>query len=306
MASASASSSSSTTVVGLDAPEALVAQTAADLKALDEVDYVVIGSGIGGLSAAALLSYYGYSVAVLESHYLPGGCAHSFIRDGFCFDAGPSLWNGMNTRPYNPLRQILNLVGEGDTVEYKQYDGWVMHVPEGSFKFTIGAGNFEPILERFGGPNAVAEWTELNRILEPVKTLAGAVPPLTLRSDPSVVLTLFPHLGKLVAGAGVAAKVEGPFKDLSRPIVKDKFLEVHVSCTSHISYPSRPTSMSNPPYNFPPQNWFEFLSFALSGLPADSTIAAAVAYTMNGRSSSSSASAPLLPAWRSHPPLLFY
>ena len=28
------------------------------------------------------------------------------------------------------------------------------------------------------------------------------------------------------------------------------------------------------------QNWLEFLSFALSGLPADGTIAAAVAYTM--------------------------
>lgn len=71
-----------------------------------EVDFVVIGSGIGGLSAAAMLSHYGYSVSVLESHYLPGGVAHTFEQDGFKFDAGPSLWNGMATRPFNPLREV--------------------------------------------------------------------------------------------------------------------------------------------------------------------------------------------------------
>jgi phytoene dehydrogenase-like protein len=56
----------------------------------------------------------------------------------------------------------------------------------------------------------------------------------------------------IVKGLPSVAKVEGSFKAISGKIVKDKFLE----------------------------NWFEFLSFALSGLPADGTIAAAVAYTM--------------------------
>ena len=36
-------------------------------------DYVVIGSGIGGLSCAAMLTYYGYEVCVLESHDRAGG-----------------------------------------------------------------------------------------------------------------------------------------------------------------------------------------------------------------------------------------
>ena len=74
-----------------------------------DTDYIVIGSGIGGLSCAALLSYYGYSVTVLESHYLPGGVAHTFEKDGFKFDAGPSLWNGMATKPFNPLREVLGI-----------------------------------------------------------------------------------------------------------------------------------------------------------------------------------------------------
>lgn len=59
-------------IVGLDAPDNLVTQSERTLSAIDEVDYVVIGSGIGGLSCAALLTYYGYEVIVLESHYLAG------------------------------------------------------------------------------------------------------------------------------------------------------------------------------------------------------------------------------------------
>ena len=55
-----------------------------------EADVVVIGSGIGGLSAAALCARYGLSVEVLESHYHAGGVAHGFEISGYHFDAGVS------------------------------------------------------------------------------------------------------------------------------------------------------------------------------------------------------------------------
>lgn len=102
---ASRAAAASDKIEGFDAPEEVLQQSERDAAAIDEVDFVVIGSGIGGLSSAALLKYYGYSVVVLESHYLPGGVAHTFEREGFKFDAGPSLWNGMSTKPYNPLRE---------------------------------------------------------------------------------------------------------------------------------------------------------------------------------------------------------
>ncbi len=38
-----------------------------------QTDVVVIGSGIGGLSGAALLARYGFDVTVCESYSLPGG-----------------------------------------------------------------------------------------------------------------------------------------------------------------------------------------------------------------------------------------
>ncbi|MBD0270154.1 MAG: NAD(P)/FAD-dependent oxidoreductase, partial [Cyanobacteria bacterium Co-bin8] len=56
-------------------------------------DILVIGSGIGGLSCAALLARYGNSVTVCESHSIAGGAAHSFERSGFTFDSGPSLYS---------------------------------------------------------------------------------------------------------------------------------------------------------------------------------------------------------------------
>jgi hypothetical protein len=47
-------------------------------------------------------------------------------------------------------------------VEYKQYDGWMMHTPEASFKCTVGEGKFEQLIESYGGSNAISEWNELN------------------------------------------------------------------------------------------------------------------------------------------------
>ncbi len=60
----------------------------------ESYDAVVIGSGIGGLSAASLLSRAGKKVLVVERHDRPGGYAHSFRR-GFCnFDAAVHLVGG--------------------------------------------------------------------------------------------------------------------------------------------------------------------------------------------------------------------
>ncbi len=51
-------------------------------------DTVVIGSGIGGMTAAALLSELGHRVLVLEQHYVPGGFTHVFKRKGWTWDVG--------------------------------------------------------------------------------------------------------------------------------------------------------------------------------------------------------------------------
>ena len=54
----------------------------------DRWDAIVIGSGMGGMAAAAALSRVGHKVLLLEQHQALGGQTHSFSRDGFSWDVG--------------------------------------------------------------------------------------------------------------------------------------------------------------------------------------------------------------------------
>lgn len=56
---------------------------------------IVVGAGIGGLTAAALLAHRGYSVLVLDQAIVPGGCASTFKRRGFTFDVGATQVAGL-------------------------------------------------------------------------------------------------------------------------------------------------------------------------------------------------------------------
>ena len=124
---------------------------------------VIIGSGIGGLSCGCMLARYGRPVIVLESHEHAGGCAHAFERGGYQFDSGPSLWAGMSRKSMNPLRQVLDAVGEADSIDWVTYDGWGMVLPgDDSFFFKTGdAAAWERVLDRLGGSDAREQWTAL-------------------------------------------------------------------------------------------------------------------------------------------------
>jgi all-trans-retinol 13,14-reductase len=54
-----------------------------------DVDTLVIGSGMSGLTCASVLSQMGQRVLVLEQHYVAGGGSHMFqLKGGFKFDSG--------------------------------------------------------------------------------------------------------------------------------------------------------------------------------------------------------------------------
>lgn len=57
-------------------------------KVPGDLDVIVVGSGIGGLTAAATLAKAGKKVLVLEQHDQAGGCCHTYIEKGFEFDVG--------------------------------------------------------------------------------------------------------------------------------------------------------------------------------------------------------------------------
>ena len=58
---------------------------------MDNKSIIVIGGGLGGLSAAISLKQYGYNVTIIEKNEHLGGKLNRLEQDGFGFDLGPSL-----------------------------------------------------------------------------------------------------------------------------------------------------------------------------------------------------------------------
>ncbi|MEO6721168.1 MAG: 1-hydroxycarotenoid 3,4-desaturase CrtD [Ferruginibacter sp.] len=71
---------------------------------------VIIGSGIAGIAAAIRLAVAGYHVSVYEKNNYAGGKIAAFEKDGYHFDAGPSLF----TQPDN-IKELFELAGESIT-----------------------------------------------------------------------------------------------------------------------------------------------------------------------------------------------
>jgi phytoene dehydrogenase-like protein len=62
----------------------------------EKYDAIVVGGGLGGLSAAATLAKNGQRVLLLEKHYRPGGYAGSFVRGRFEFEIALHQISGLN------------------------------------------------------------------------------------------------------------------------------------------------------------------------------------------------------------------
>ncbi len=76
---------------------------------MNNFDVIVIGSGIGGLSVASLLSQMAKKrVLVLERHFKLGGFTHSFSRKGYTWDVGLHYVGGM--APGSQGRQLFDLI----------------------------------------------------------------------------------------------------------------------------------------------------------------------------------------------------
>ena len=101
-------------------------------------DVIVIGAGMGGLTAAALLAKKSLKTLLLEKEDQVGGYVVSFKRDGFTFDATGAFVGGCHEG--GEFYQILNEIGAREEIEFipidhvrNIYPGFEIHLRPGGF-----------------------------------------------------------------------------------------------------------------------------------------------------------------------------
>jgi all-trans-retinol 13,14-reductase len=107
-----------------------------------QYDVVIIGSGLGGLESAYILSKEGYKVCVLEKNRQLGGSLQIFVRDKAIFDTGIHYIGGLDEgQNLNQCFKYFNIMDrlklhrmdndgfdritfDGDPVEYRHAQGY--------------------------------------------------------------------------------------------------------------------------------------------------------------------------------------
>ncbi|MDZ7806671.1 MAG: NAD(P)/FAD-dependent oxidoreductase [Gracilimonas sp.] len=79
------------------------------MKINQDYDAIIIGSGMGGMSAGAMLANDGYKVLILEKAHAPGGCSSSYFRKGHVFESGATTLIGFDEN--QPMWKLENETG---------------------------------------------------------------------------------------------------------------------------------------------------------------------------------------------------
>lgn len=126
---------------------------------------VVVGAGIGGLAAGALLARRGESVLVLEATGIPGGCASTFSRGGCLFDAGATVGCGFHEG--GPLERLGRELGIEWPVRPEPV-AWIYR--SGDLELELDRTG-KALLERF--PSSAPFWKAQRRIARELWRLSG-------------------------------------------------------------------------------------------------------------------------------------
>jgi len=78
----------------------------------DRYDVIVVGAGLGGMTAASLLAKRGLSVLMIDQQNKPGGACTSFKREDHVFDVGAAMLYGFGEKGFRPFRSLINELEE--------------------------------------------------------------------------------------------------------------------------------------------------------------------------------------------------
>ncbi len=159
----------------------------------DRSDVIVIGAGISGLTAAALLGKRGLKVRLLEQHYQPGGSCGAFRRDGVTFDQGTAMLFGFGSKGFNAHRYIMSELEEPievirhDMLYCMIYDGVPIH-------FHADMSAYFKDLELIFNNKEMREIKALYRYLKPLYHKVLTSEPISVAPseiDPKVAMKMF-------------------------------------------------------------------------------------------------------------------
>ncbi len=150
-------------------------------------DAVVIGAGLAGATAAAMLAHDGRRVLVLERDVHAGGCAASYEEDGYRFAVGATV--GMGLEPGGLVRSVFERVGR--TPRYLDVDPAIrvlvddrvieLHRDRGAWRAALAA-SFPLQADAVG-----RFWDEVERLATAMRRAAGRFPVLPLRHPADLI-----------------------------------------------------------------------------------------------------------------------
>jgi all-trans-retinol 13,14-reductase len=211
-------------------------------------DAIIIGSGMGGLTTAALLSELGKKVCVLEQHYTAGGYTHSYARNGYEWDVGVHYIGdvGAPTR----TRKMFDFLTDGK-LEWAPMDEEFDRFYVGDRVFTARAGRQEfrdNLVRQFPQEEAAIDRymallrsvggelssIGMQRVMKPwQRTL---ISPITeWRRPKHLYRTTYEVLSELTDDRDLIATLCGQWGDMGLPPKRSSFL-VHCMIARHYLY----------------------------------------------------------------------
>ena len=140
-------------------------------KLSESYDAIVIGSGMGSLTTAAVLAKEGKSVLVLEKHYTAGGFTHIFKRKGFEWDVGIH-YIGEVQRPNSVVKKLFDYISDGELKWADMgevYDKIV--VGDQEYDFVKGTENFKTQMKSYFPEESEAIDNYVEMVFAAVRTI---------------------------------------------------------------------------------------------------------------------------------------